>query len=287
MSSIAYITDSKLLDNHRLHENKQMNFWRLSNKTSFSDFGDGDLVFFLSKDKAHMSLNKEKGIVGFGKLKSINIGSPKAMWKKFDNLNGYNTYEEFVEAIGKVNLNEIPEKISSFYLENVTFFQNPIYLSECGMTISKNIESYIYLDDKATYKILEYSKHNSDLWSTSPYHEERIVEEEISLALSMAHKKVGDVKFDENKKIKVRKLMQKCIDTHNGFSFIRGSGSVLYHAYDKYVSIIMYKDKDVDLKTLVGAAYLYRKYIATYYPHPLTIIFKTIDNDEEFDELVN
>ena len=287
MSSIAYITDSKLLDNHRLNQNKQINFWRLSTKTNFSDFGEDDLVFFLSKDKRHLSVNKEKGIVGFGKLKSVNIGSPKAMWKKFDRLNGYNSYEKFVAAIEKVNLNELPDKISSFYLEDVTFFQNPIYLSECGMKISKNIESYIYLDDEATFKLLEYSKNNCDIWSSNSHHEERIVEEEIGLALSMSFKKIKDPNIDRSKKVKARKAMQNYIKENSGFSFIRGSSLSVYHAYDRYISITFYKDKDIDLKSLIGSAILYRKYLATYYPHPLTIIFNTTDKDEEFDEIIN
>ena len=61
MSSIAYITDSKMLEMHRLNAHKTMNFWRLSNKINFSDFNKGDLVFFLSKDKQHLR-KKEKGI---------------------------------------------------------------------------------------------------------------------------------------------------------------------------------------------------------------------------------
>ena len=67
MSAIAYITDSKMLDFHRLNINSTMNFWRLSNKISFSDFGENDLVFFLSKDKKMMNKG-EKGIVGFGRV---------------------------------------------------------------------------------------------------------------------------------------------------------------------------------------------------------------------------
>ena len=35
MSSIAYVTDYKMLDNLRLNEKKTMNFWRLSTKTNF------------------------------------------------------------------------------------------------------------------------------------------------------------------------------------------------------------------------------------------------------------
>ena len=44
---------------------------------------------------------KEKGIVGFGRVDKIIVDSPKRMWKKYGNLNGYNTYDEFIDAITK------------------------------------------------------------------------------------------------------------------------------------------------------------------------------------------
>ena len=79
MSAIAYITDSKMLELHRLNNHKAINFWRPSANTAFSDFREGDLLFFLSKDKEHKKKN-EKGIVGFGRLQSISTASPKMMW---------------------------------------------------------------------------------------------------------------------------------------------------------------------------------------------------------------
>ena len=82
MSSIAYITDSTMLENHRLLRNKTMNFWRLSTNINFSDFGIGDLVFFLSKDRVHRRKG-EKGIIGFGRLKELRVYSPSTMWRKY------------------------------------------------------------------------------------------------------------------------------------------------------------------------------------------------------------
>ena len=71
MAAIAYITDSKMLEYHRLNASMTMNFWRLSPLLSFTDFKKGDLLFFLSKDKNHMR-HKEKGIVGYGSVDSYN-----------------------------------------------------------------------------------------------------------------------------------------------------------------------------------------------------------------------
>lgn len=49
MSSIAYITDSKMIQYHRLNGNRSLNFWRPSVNMNFSDFNKGDLLFFLAK----------------------------------------------------------------------------------------------------------------------------------------------------------------------------------------------------------------------------------------------
>ena len=102
MSSIAYITDSTMLENHRLLRNKTMNFWRLSTNINFSDFGIGDLVFFLSKDRVHRRKG-EKGIIGFGRLKELRVYSPSTMWRKYGKDNGYISKKSFEDALKKVS----------------------------------------------------------------------------------------------------------------------------------------------------------------------------------------
>ena len=119
MSAIAYVTDSKMLELHRLNNHETMNFWRLSNNVNFSDFGKGDLVFFLSKDKEHKK-RSEKGIVGFGRVTDISVASVKTMWERHGIYNGYNSLNEFKEAILRVSKDrKLPSKISSFLLEDV------------------------------------------------------------------------------------------------------------------------------------------------------------------------
>ena len=46
MSAIAYITDSKMLELHRLNNHRTINFWRPSGNINFTEFGEGDLLFF-------------------------------------------------------------------------------------------------------------------------------------------------------------------------------------------------------------------------------------------------
>ena len=238
MSAIAYITDSRMLQMHRLNNHKTMNFWRLSNNINFSNFTIGDLVFFLSKDKEHKNKN-EKGIVGFGRLKDISLGSVKSMWDKYGILNGYNTLEEFKEAILKVAKDKkMPRKISSFYLENVTFFQ-PIYLSECGVKISNNVESYIYIKpEEVTLKLLQLAKHSTDLW-TNLGNEEAINQEELLYSLFTSHNKINDIFINKTIYNRSYRQLKKYLETNTSYEFIQNSKNELYRIKDKLVEILL------------------------------------------------
>lgn len=280
MSSIAYITDSKLLELHRLNNHKTMNFWRLSNKVNFSDFFINDLVFFLSKDKEHMK-GKEKGIVGFGRLSSINQSSVKMMWKKYGKLNGYNSLEEFKDTLIKNSKDKkLPDKISSFYLEDVTFFQ-PIYLSECGVNISTNIESYIYIkDEEVVIKLLELTKKNKDIWSQLS--EEEIDKQELLFCINSIHNKIKDLDLPK----KAKKILSKHKE-NNHYEFIQNSNNELFSINNNEVKIVFYHDKSVDVKSLIGQAKLYKHYLSLYYPKELNITFYTSDKDGFVDYLLN
>ena len=288
MSAIAYITDSKLLELHRLNANKKMNFWRVSTKVSFSDFGVDDLVFFLSKDKEH-SKDGEKGIVGYGKLKAIYVNSPSSMWKKFESSNGYNTYEEFKEAIIKVTKDhKLPKKISSFYLDNVVFFQAPIYLSECNVEISKNVESYIYINPEETViKLLDYAKDAVDIWSSSEGLNNDIADQQLEYAVKLAYKKIGDYIFDEKKLNHAHNVMKKYINENPMMKFIGDSKINVGYVKEKDVLIVLYYGKDIDYRTLIGQSELYKEYIKKYYNNAYNIYFKTSNNDKQIDNLLN
>lgn len=289
MASIAYITDAKLLENHRLYQNRTMNFWRLSTNTNFKEFGIGGLIFFLSKDKKHLSLNKEKGIIGFGRVVNIYTGSPKVMWDKFNKENGYNTYEEFVDALLKANKKHVvPNKLSSLYLENVCFFQNPIYLSEIGISISKNVESYTYIKpDDAVIKLLEYGKASMDLWSSIDKQDEIIAYEEIGAILSLAHNITGDIKLTGNKLNKALNDVNNYLKNYPIYNRVHGSQFNMFNIYEDNLTIVFYHNKDIDIRTIIGEALLYKRYLEKYYPHNISILYKTTDNDLEFSELVN
>ncbi|MBR0137198.1 MAG: hypothetical protein IJM15_02195 [Erysipelotrichaceae bacterium] len=170
MASIAYISDSNMLEYHRLNGNKTIVFWRISSK-KFSDFTAGDLLFFLSKDQ-QQSRRNEKGIVGCGCYMGNSSHSINQMWKKYRDATGYGSLKALREAIIKNNKSEEePAKVNCLKLQHVVFFQSPIYLSDVGMKISNSLESFTYLDKNGgtiTLTLLDLaSKVGPDSWSSA------------------------------------------------------------------------------------------------------------------------
>ena len=157
MSSIAYITDKKMIEFHRLNGNSTINFWRPSSSKRFTDFNPGDLLFFLAKGTERGPL-KEKGLIGYGRYTQAVKLTFRQMWNQYGLLNGYPTEAALKEAILKVSKEKtLSHQFSCVKLANIVFFQSPVYLSELGITISSNLESYIYLDKEdpqTTSKIL-------------------------------------------------------------------------------------------------------------------------------------
>lgn len=287
MSAIAYITDSKMLELHRLNNHKAINFWRPSANTAFSDFSQGDLLFFLSKDKEHRKKN-EKGVVGFGRLKDISSASPAKMWKSYGIYNGYSNYEEFKEAIIRVSKDkQLPKKISAFYLENVTFFQ-PVYLSECGMKVSEKLESYIYLKDSAVVNsLLDLAGSYNDLWSDLGDNKSSIEEEKRRYALFTVHDMIKDIASDEKLYKRSQRIMKKFAEVNKEYSFINGSLNELYRLDDDKLLIVFYNDKQTDYKSLIGQAVLYRYYLDKYDDLKLKLRFMTSDGNSRINELLN
>jgi len=279
MSAIAYITDSKLLELHRLNSHQKMNFWRVSTNTNFSDFGIDDLVFFLSKDKQYMK-NKEKAIVGFGRCKKINVNTVNYMWNKYGIYNGYNTLDEFKEAIIKVTKNKkLPKKISSFQLENV-YFTRPIYLSECGLNISNNVESYIYIDDEISLKLLALAKQNTDIWTSDNLN--KINDEEFISSLFIVHKKIKDIYISDA----LNKKAHKALKVLEGYNFITNSINEVYNLKNNNLNIVYYYDKKIDYRLLLGQKELYINLLKDYLDR-YNVTFYYLDKDKNINNLDN
>ena len=145
MSSIAYITDQRLIENVRSSGNRELNFWRLSMK-NFESFSEGSLLFFIDS-RLQSRNNKEKGIIGFGRATSFQKMSPKKMWETYRSVNGYHDLMSFYDAIlsaGKSD--EMPKSVQSIYLDSIVIFKGPLYLSEIGVNLPLQLESFAYLD---------------------------------------------------------------------------------------------------------------------------------------------
>lgn len=170
MASIAYITDRDMIEYHRLNGNTSINFWKPSNAKKMSNFKKGDFLFFLAKG-TEKGKKREKGIIGYGKLTQSCIHTFSQMWAKYETLNGYPSKKALYNAIIKVTKKKsMPEHLNCLLLQDVVFFQAPVYLSEIGLHISNKIESYFYIDKvdmMNTSKILEVAENiGIDVWSS-------------------------------------------------------------------------------------------------------------------------
>ena len=171
MAAIAYITDKNMIDFHRLNGNHTINFWKPSTSKKISNLKQGDLLFFLAKG-TERGKQKEKGLMGYGKFQKSYTMSFQAMWSKYEIQNGYATRDGLEEAICKVTKNHrLPNMLNCLQLEEVVFFQYPIYLSEIGMQVSNKLESYLYIDKEDLYntdKILKIANQfGVDVWANT------------------------------------------------------------------------------------------------------------------------
>ncbi len=166
MSSIAYFFDKKTIEFYRLNGSKTMNIYRPLNAKKIINFNEGDYMFFYVKeDKNYFN---ENGIIGYGHFKKSQVMTCRQMWSTFEEANGFNTYEEMIEAIKKTTKDKkVPTKLNSLYLEDVVFFQNPITFDEVNIEYSTRIESFINISNPQTIsKIFNKAKERGmDLWS--------------------------------------------------------------------------------------------------------------------------
>lgn len=173
MASIAYITDRNMIEYHRLNGNHSINFWKPSNTKKISDFHTGDYLFFLAKG-TEKGIRREKGLIGYGKFQKSYTMSFTQMWNQFKTKNGYSNKKSLEEAICKVTKDhKLPKFLHCLILDDLVFFQAPVYLSEIGFEISNKVESYIYLDKEDmlnTSKILNLANEvGVDVWSSLFY----------------------------------------------------------------------------------------------------------------------
>lgn len=285
MASIVHVTDKDMIEFHRLNGNDSFNFWRAGSKMKFADFKVGDTLFFLAKGSER---KREKGIIGYGKCKQITSCSFNTMWKKYGTLNGYLTKNSCAEAIIKVNKDKkMPDKMTCILLEDVAFFNSPVYLSEFNAKLSNKLESYTYIDkgnqclsEKIILKAMSFGV---DLWTSKLSEEEfkrKLYQDAVRQALSYVYLKI---KLNETKYIK--QLMKKYNEINNG-EFINGSLADSIEWNDKTtVNVPMLVNDFNKIQGTLGHIILYKKMLmdinSEYEKISFVIISQNIQADIE------
>ena len=266
MSSIAYVADEKMIEYHRLFGSRNINFWRLSSQKRFKDFKKGDLLFFYTRSKH----SKKKGFVGYAHYDSTEKMSLKRMWKKYEQKNGYDNFEQLKDAIQTAARdNQIPEQMNCLYLTDVVFFVAPIYPEDIGIQISQKLESYCYLDQndpQVTVRILKLAeKVGIDIWSAAQSKESQDVfrKDELRHHLAVCAKEIGNSGLTEQETKKANKLSKKLDDS---FEYIRGSENDYLRIDDRDLIIaipFVFTQKDYDMRKLelMGKLTMYKLYI--------------------------
>lgn len=261
MASIAYIADKNMIEFHRLNNNHTMNFWRLSSQRKFSRFSNGDYLFFLAKGTEKPD-TREKGIVGYGKLEYTKTMTLTQMWKQYGELNGFSSKEEFKEAVQKIAKSKtIPKSMQSLYLNEIIFFKYPIYLSEIGITISNNLESFTYLDRSgvsATVKLLKKAeKVGIDSWQVALDEDVNQGVFELDLKSHIISDYVNHAFYEHKTPSKVLKdFLESKKD--NNFEYIKGSKNAVLNQQNEelYVGFeTTERRKQENFYTMLGRIY--------------------------------
>ena len=239
MSSIAYVTEVKMIEYNRLCGNRRINFWRLTSHKEFTNFHPGELLFFYTRPNN----SRKKGFVGYAHYVSSQSMSLEAMWKKYGNSNGYDTLAQMEEAIRKAAKDKpIPERMSCLQLEDVVFFLGPVYPEEVGLRISPKLESYYYLDQEdpaTTVKILKVAEDvGIDIWSAPQISEPESIfrRDEIRHQLTLINKQIGKTAYTEKESAAANKLAKEYLKNNPG-ELIRGSRTDIIEIEDDQVKI--------------------------------------------------
>lgn len=267
MSSIAYVTDEKMLEYHRLCRNRTILFWRLSSKKNFRDFKKGDILFFFARPR----YGRKKGLIGYAHYDSAKRMSIRQMWDNYHGCTGYDSEDLLREAIEKASRKEVPDRLNCLLLTDVVFFLTPIYPEEVGIRIPPNLESYCYLDKndpEITVRILQKAGITGiDLWSSEEGEdpEEIFRRDELNHQLAMICKKVGVPAGSDREKQQARKLAA-VRSAEDGWKLIRGSRTDCINIQNDTVTVALpfvYQANDRDLRTmeLIGRAAMYSAYV--------------------------
>ena len=253
MASIAYVTDQNMIEFHRLNGNHSINFWKPSNSKKISSLNSGDLLFFLAKGSEKGS-KKEKGLIGYGKFQKSYTLSFSQMWSKYEMKNGYPSKETLQEAIIKVTKNhKVPDYLNCLLLDEVVFFQYPVYLSEIGMQISNKIESYIYIDKEDmlnTSKILKIANNfGVDMWSSLFHKNDKttFVKDAQIQTIQNIYEKIKSSYYSSYDESRLHRYIQMCIKNFDNARMISDAKSEYMEIQEETIKI----DEDKKIEHLL------------------------------------
>ncbi len=264
MSSIAYVTDEKMLEYHRLCRNRSILFWRLSSRKKFSDFRKGDLLFFFARPHR----GRKKGLIGYAHFNSLKRLSLYQMWDQYGQATGYDSRQLLKEAIEKAAKGPVPKQMSCLYLTDVVFFLSPIYPDEIGLDIPNNLESYCYLDrsDPAiTVNILKKAQsHGIDLWTIGTETAPEIIfaKDAVRHQIAVIHKQIGREAGSEKERGMMHKLAALQVEKEE-WEMIRGSRTDSLMIKDNTVTIALpfasqANNRDARIREICGRMLMYR-----------------------------
>lgn len=282
MSSIAYVTDEKMLEYHRLCRNKDILFWRLSSRKKFTDFRKGDLLFFF----ARAPHSRRKGLIGYAHFDSVRRLSLNKMWDQFQTATGYDSRELLAEAISRAaKEGTIPRQMSCLYLTDVVFFVSPIFPEEVGIEIPVKLESYCYLDrnnPQITVDILNLAEERGiDLWSAADNTAPEVIfeKDEIRHKFAVMNKEIGREAGSEKERAQGSRLARRKME-EEGWEMIRGSRTDCLKVDEDVIRIalpyvVQANDRDLRIRELFGRMTLYRL-MAEKYQTGRTIVFELL-----------
>ena len=290
MSSIAYVTDEKMIEYHRLCGNRSMNFWRLSARSGFTNFRRGDLLFFYAR-RGHM---RSKALLGYAHYVATEKLSLRQMWNKYGNANGYDSKEQMEEAIRKAaRSGKVPEKLNCLYLTDAVYFREPVIPEEIGITISSQLESYCYLDredPQVTVRILKQAeKGGIDLWSAAQSFEPEnsFRADEVRHQLAVIRAEIGRDGRNGREETRARRLARQRLK-EPGWEMIRGSETDCFRMENDVLTIALpfawnTMDRDIRMKELMGTVAMYRIKAEAHQLPVSRICFDIISEAEEPD----
>lgn len=294
MSSIAYVTDEKMLEYHRLCCNRTILFWRLTVKNKFTDFHTGDLLFFFARGAAH---RRKKGFVGYGHYVETKRLSLNQMWNQYGTRTGYDNKEQLAEAIGKAAKGKIPKTMQCLVLSDIVFFVAPVYPKDVGIEIPARLESYCYIDKddpRVTARILRRAnKLGIDLWTADPDSDPSQIfhMDEIRHFLANTAVEMGRTVLSEKERTRAHRLVREKMK-EDGWQMVRGSDTDCLKMDHGHIAMALpfvcgVNDRKVRLQETLGRMVMYRLKLCSENLNDQIVFSLLMDEeDKEAEDLV-